>query len=392
MHHPLSDLLEHVAKDLECQKRDRIALQNQWDLLLELIETRTFQLWGTEQSLKESREFLDKIINSLADPLFVKDSNLSYHLVNDAACSLMGKDRHEIIGTTDQTMLPRGQASFIHQRDLELLRTGISCSYNLDKPFPDGTTRTLQIRKTRYINPYGEGYIVGVIRDITDQVTAQQQQSRYAQYLCGALEDERCRIARELHDLLGHALTEQSFKLRDLQRTMALQHTPVPQHLDELLHGVDTMVHIVQRLCTGLRPSLLDELGLAAAVEWLAEETTRNTGIDCRVFWSDDGSCTPDHEIELFRIVQESLNNVMKHAGAEQVTIRFRRIDAGLSLEINDNGRGFDLMSDKPRRSFGIIGMRERASALGGDLEIVSTPDRGTTVRLVIPLPGEPQP
>jgi len=144
------------------------------------------------------------------------------------------------------------------------------------------------------------------------------------------------------------------------------------------------MVATVQRLCTSLRPSLLDELGLKAAVEWLADEYTRTSGIPCSVTWHEGSRISPHIATELFRVVQESLNNIMKHAAADQVAISFMATHQLAVLEVRDNGCGFDTRAGRPRASFGIIGMQERATAIGGSLELISSIGTGTTVRLTL--------
>lgn len=367
------------------QQPDRQKLQNQWDHLQELIETRTRQLQATEQALQQSRNFLDKIINSLADPLFVKDASCAYILANDAACALAGHSREQIIGCSDELFFPPVTAAYIRARDEQILQKGGEVRYELPLQAADGSNRTLQVSKTLYIDQQGGAFIVGIIRDITEHIVAEQQKSSYARHLNSAIEQERSRLSRELHDGLGHALTEQSFLLKQLQRSLPKSRETGREIYEQLQQGTQRMVQSVQRLCSNLRPSLLDDLGLEAAVEWLLEDMHRTCGIATALSWY--GPFSPEleqHSTELFRIVQESLNNIMKHSKADQAAVLFYRTGSTTVMEISDNGCGFEVNAAASCRSFGIIGMQERAALLGGSLQVCSSPRQGTTVRLLI--------
>ncbi len=375
---------DQLTHDLKHQQRAREALQQQWDRLQNLLETRNRQLQETEQNLQKSQEFLDKIINTMADPLFVKDRNHRYVLINEGVCLLSGHQRHEIIGKDDFDLFPQAQAAEIWKHDSYVQQTGRGCSYELEYPGTDGSLRTLLIRKTLYTDQHGERFTVGIISDISDRVAVEQQKSRYAHYLTAAIEKERSRLARELHDVLGAALTEQSFGLRQLRRSISTDNTGLQSQLNQLHSGIRGMVSSLQRICTSLRPSLLDELGLAAAIEWLADDLTRTSGIACSVTWQESSRISSEAATELFRIVQESLTNIMKHAHADQVTISFTANHQIGVLEIRDNGCGFDPQAERSRNSFGIIGMQERATAIGAGLTLTSSPGTGTVVRLTL--------
>ncbi len=381
--HTPDTALHRLPKKL--QQPERQKLQSQWDHLQELIETRTRQLQATEQALQQSRNFLDKIINSLADPLFVKDASCAYILANDAACALAGRSREQIIGCSDELFFPPETAAYIRARDEQILQQGGEVRYELPLQAADGSNCTLQVSKTLYINQQGGAFIVGIIRDITEHIVAEQQKSSYARHLNSAIEQERSRLSRELHDGLGHALTEQSFLLKQLQRSLPKNRETGREIYEQLQQGTQRMVQSVQRLCSNLRPSLLDDLGLEAAVEWLLEDMHRTCGIATALSWY--GPFSPEleqHSTELFRIVQESLNNIMKHSKADQAAILFYRTGSTTVMEISDNGCGFEVNAAASGRSFGIIGMQERAALLGGSLQVCSSPRQGTTVRLLI--------
>jgi signal transduction histidine kinase len=152
---------------------------------------------------------------------------------------------------------------------------------------------------------------------------------------------------------------------------------------------VDGTIKSVRRISTELRPGILDDLGFTAALEWLANDFQEHTGISCQiVIPPKEPLLDRNHSTALFRICQEGLTNVARHAAATAVNIEMRLLDGLLSLEISDNGRGICLQELSPVKSFGIQGMRERALDLGGALDLDSAPGRGTRIKVTLPTDG----
>jgi signal transduction histidine kinase len=204
------------------------------------------------------------------------------------------------------------------------------------------------------------------------------------------LEEERRRVARELHDEMGQQLAALRMEIAVLRQSGgAAERASDGAAWGMLLGRVDGLVVSVRRIVAELRPPALDG-GLAAALDWLVSEFERQTRLDCAV---DVDACasllSPDAAAMVFRIAQESLNNVRRHAGAAKVSLHLRAADAGCELRVHDDGSGFDPSSRTA--GFGILGMEERARALGGTLTIDSRPGLGTDVRLRLPL-AEPAP
>jgi len=234
----------------------------------------------------------------------------------------------------------------------------------------------------------------GITRDITDARRAEEQvqASRAALRSLATREqdireDERTRIAREIHDSLGQALTALKLQLAAAQ-DFASQKAPVlGGRLSDTARMVDDLVKSVRRIASELRPPILDQLGLPAAVEWLAQDFTRHTGIACQV--TIDGTrpvVTPELGTALFRIVQESLTNVLRHAAATRVDIALGVKSNCVTLEIDDDGTGITEAGTTGPGSLGILGMRERAAALGGLLEVSPRSGGGTQVRAWFPV------
>jgi signal transduction histidine kinase/ligand-binding sensor domain-containing protein len=222
--------------------------------------------------------------------------------------------------------------------------------------------------------------------------TAQLEASRAALRDLGAhnaraLEDERKRVARELHDELGQQLAALRMEVA-VQRLQAGTGDPAGQGLWEgLLRRVDHLMSSMRSLVTQLRPPALDG-GLGPALRWLASEFSRDTGVDCVVDIAPDAGKLPtDIATMVFRIVQESLNNVRRHAHASRAELTLRREGNDWVLTVKDDGRGFDLST--PRSGYGLLGMEERALLVGGSLEIDSAPGKGSTVTLRVSNPTQ---
>ena len=233
----------------------------------------------------------------------------------------------------------------------------------------------------------------GIQRDVTErylnteQLAASRQQLRaLASRLQKVREEERTGVAREIHDELGQALT-------GLKLDIAWMKNRIPRddammaHCGSIIERIDQTLNAVRRIATELRPSVLDQLGLAAALEWQCQEFGARTGIDCSIEVCNEGYSIPDDlGSSAFRILQESLTNVARHADAKHVKICLALSSSLLTLEVSDDGIGFPPERFEGTKSLGLVGMRERALACGGTLSISSQPGGGTTVLLRVPL------
>ncbi len=201
-----------------------------------------------------------------------------------------------------------------------------------------------------------------------------------------AQEEERRRIARELHDGVGPALASLNLRLRTARKLLERDHHPAAEEIEELAELAQANIQDIRRLIHDLRPAALDELGLVPALrEYLARcQQERGLAIE---FTADEGERLPAPvETALFRIAQEALNNVVRHAQAHRVDVALRRDEAHVTLCITDDGQGFDPQAPQAETHVGLWSMRERVEQLGGRFEVESTPGAGTTVKAVIPL------
>jgi signal transduction histidine kinase len=200
-------------------------------------------------------------------------------------------------------------------------------------------------------------------------------------------EEERTRIAREVHDELGQALTSCKLDLSLLANKLPKNLAPLKDKAKALSGHIDATIQTVRRIATELRPGILDHLGLIAALEWQANEFQTRTGIKCDVR-SDlhEPALTADLATTFFRIFQETLTNVIRHAGATHVMVHLKEAAGRIILEVKDNGRGIPPDEIANPRSMGLLGMKERAALLGGSFNIGLIPGgKGTVVSVSIP-------
>jgi signal transduction histidine kinase len=209
--------------------------------------------------------------------------------------------------------------------------------------------------------------------------------SVYLQYV---REEERIRIAREVHDELGQSLTGLKLELTWLANRLPPKLKRLHAKTRSMAERIDETIHAIRRIATELRPGLLDTAGLLPALEWQANEFEKQTGIRCRVkaavresLWDQDLNTA------FFRIFQETLTNIIRHANASEVHVRFLDSAGHLVLEVKDNGRGISEEEIHNTKSIGLLGMRERAALLGGEVRWRGEPGKGTTVSVRIPHP-----
>ena len=247
---------------------------------------------------------------------------------------------------------------------------------------------------------HGRTVVQMVITDITERARENRELERSRRDLrrlsasmVQAREDERRRIARELHDELGQRLTALKMELSSLGTAAA--DSAKAGRIGAMLEMVDDTVATVRRIATELRPLMLDDLGLNAAIDWLADGWSRRMGVAVELHLHAADSALDDAvSIALYRMVQEALTNIARHAHATKVCIEMRRTGSELLLTVQDNGTGFDEAAMYREGSHGLMGMRERALMLGGQLAIGRSPGGGgrVSVRLPLATPAPPEP
>ncbi|MDZ4252692.1 MAG: PAS domain S-box protein [Sulfuritalea sp.] len=367
--------------------------------LLGLTTIYAFWFVARRRTVEQARLEADRRENetafaAMAEGAVITDAEGRILWVNDAFCAIYGYTRAEVIGQNPRILKSgRHDAAFYSEFWRQLIETGhwrgeVWNKRKTGEIFPE----ELSIQALR--GPDGRILrFISIFSDITerkrneDELRKQRQQlvesetrlRDLAEFLQTVREEERARIARELHDEMGQALTALRIDLGWLRSKCQPLGTPTVERVGSALGVVEHSIVSLRRISEDLRPAMLDSLGLAAAVEHHVTKFSERTGIACRLsmnreeFELDDRLATT-----VFRIVQETLTNVARHAGASEVSLRIDEVEDGIRLTIEDNGRG--IADAKDKKTFGLLGMRERVAMLGGRLEIHSRPGKGTRI------------
>jgi len=245
-----------------------------------------------------------------------------------------------------------------------------------------------------------EGHLLGavhILSDITERVrideelhNSREELRNLTAYLESVREQERTSIAREIHDELAQSLTALKMDLAWLDNKLPRDQIPLVDKMHAMSELIDSIIQTVKRISAALRPGILDDLGLVAAIEWQAEEFQNRTGINCRFIVNpDDLTVDQDRSTAIFRIFQETLTNIARHASASLVSVDLLEEAGSLLLRVIDNGIGITEEEIHDHKSFGLIGMRERVYPWGGRVDIKGISGQGTTVEVSVPLQGK---
>lgn len=333
------------------------------------------------------------ILHHIPDQAWLKDRDSRYILVNEPFLASVGLAVDAVLGRTPADVWPAGWGERFMATDREVVQSGRRLRFEEERPGPHNELRWFDTVKTPLLDAQGQVLgIVGISRDITDRKEMERnlresrtQLRELSAYLQTVREEERSRISRELHDELGQSLTAIQLGLGSLKERHG-DRTAWNETLSELQHLTGQTVKAMQLLASDLRPPVLDDLGLQAAIEWQLKDFTRRSGVPHELHLPQTPFlCDADASTALFRIVQEALTNVSRHSQATRVTVTLQAGQAGIRLSVADNGRGMDEQLAVAPSSLGLIGMRERTLMLGGRLFITSSPGSGTTVDVHLP-------
>jgi PAS domain S-box-containing protein len=379
------------------ERKDLLARATQIDLqgetvLLSMIQDVT-ERRRAERLLRESERRLAKVIEASPEAITLASVEDGVFIeVNPAGERLSGYTREEMVGRSSidvgfwpdleerrRLIADLQRDETVHGRELRLRRK-------------DGQVRDV-LASAALIDVMGRKLILFQGIDITERKNAETALREHEELLRAlsahhdsVREGERAHIAREIHDEMGQALTALKMDLSVLGLESGKSAPRVAERIRELKGQVDGIIQLVRDVATSLRPAALD-LGILAGIEWLVDEFQKRSGIPCRVRVENDQiALADDRSIVLFRILQESLTNISRHANARSVEISLRRDATHIRLDVKDDGRGFDTEAAQKKKTFGLLGIRERVIMLHGELSITSVPGEGTQVSVSIPI------
>jgi PAS domain S-box-containing protein len=350
-----------------------------------------------ENTLRDVADRYQRLVELVPNAIWVeREERIVF--VNRACVQILGAE-------SDKQLLGRSPLELIHPdfHPLVVSRRARLLEGLDSEPFAekriirlDGEVRDVEITEASF---YDEGQlcVLAVFRDVTERKRAAREleESReQLRHLSTALqavrEEEKTRIARELHDELGQALTGLKMDLAQLSSQLRPEQADALNRTESMRSLLDSTVASVRRIATELRPLMLDDLGLVPTIEWLVHDFSQRSGVAVELdLPSSDFDVGADLSTAVFRVLQESLTNVARHANASRVAVVLRGSGHDVELQVQDNGKGISPVAAGGTKTLGVLGMRERAAMLGGKLILESEPNVGTSIVMTIPRQSE---
>ena len=354
-----------------------------------------------EAALRENEQRYRTLFSHAMDGILLLDARGNIVDVNASFARMHGYTVDELL-QMNLSELDTPETLVLAAQRIARIMDGEALGFEVEHYHKDGHVLPLDVA-TSGIDIGGKLYVLAFHRDMTERKRAELDLRRSQQELRGlskaaneALEAERRRTARELHDELGQSLTALKMDLESLRAALPPQQPELAERALAMHALLDGTIAATRRIAADLRPLMLDDLGLAAALDWLTHNFSKHTGIATDLVIDDSVAQVPEPIASaLYRITQESLTNVAKYAQANRAEIRLERDGDWVQLRVRDNGRGIEPADQDKRGAFGLLGIRERVTLLGGELAISGETGRGSEVRARIPLaatealPGE---
>ncbi len=349
-----------------------------------------------EAALQKSEEKYRGILENIEEGYYEVDLAGNLIFSNKALCDILGYPESELMGMNYRNLMDKDNAKKVFQTFNQVYTTGVASKGTdwkiIKKNGEIGDIDTsVSLIKDANGNVTGFG---GMTRDVTKQKQAEielmrsrEHLRRLSQHLQSVREQERKGIARVVHDDLGQVLTAIKMELSWLNKKIPRTEKQIIQKANSTMTLVDGAIQSVRRITSELRPSLLDDLGLAAAIEWQAEDFQKRSGMDVTLTVDPPDIETNDElSIAIFRIFQEALTNIARHSQATRVKASLIKKNNIIELIVKDNGIGISTAQATDRHSFGLLGMAEQVKYHGGHLKISGIPGKGTIVNVVIPI------
>jgi PAS domain S-box-containing protein len=350
------------------------------------------------RALHDVQARVGDVIESAMDPIIAIDHQQRVVLFNKAAENVFRWSRQAVIGQPLEMLLPERFRNIHHQHVQNFGKTGVTsrrmgAAAVLTGLRANGEEFPVEASISQFSEGEQKLYTV-ILRDVTLRVQAEvalRRSKEELHELAAAAnqlrEQEQRRIARELHDELAQALTGLKMDVAWIKDKLPALPPPIADKLKAMEGLLDSTVAATRRISSDLRPMMLDDLGLVPATEWLVQNFTERTGIRCELAIASAKLELPDAQATtVYRVLQESLTNIAKHAKASSVEITLAQSNGELAISVRDNGVGFSPESPRKPNSYGLIGVRERAYLLGGKVQIESAPGKGTCVEVRLPV------
>ena len=351
-----------------------------------------------ESSLRFHEQQLELVYNTISDVVFLLDvkgeDRYRFIIVNEAFLTSTGLSLDQVQGRWVHEVIPEPSLSLVLQKYRQAIASRQKVQWEEVTHYPAGT-RTGIVSVTPVFDDEGTCIrLVGTVHDVTELKKAAEKLSRsyeetrlLAAHLQDVREDERTAIAREIHDELGQLLTALKMEVSWLRRIDTLTADQVARRVTSVNSLLDGAINTVRNISAELRPSILDDLGLVEALAWQSREFEKRYAIPVSFTTNTPEVQLPkDVATALFRVFQETLTNVARHAGAHKVDATLTLSPDDLTLQVSDDGIGFEQEQIATRRTLGLTGIRERLAAINGQFQLKTTPGHGTTVTALAPL------
>lgn len=342
---------------------------------------------------------VDQVFETAADGMRIVDKDFRVLRANDTFAELVGLPKEDIIGKKCHDVFWGEMCDTAGCPLTRVLNGDEYVEYDADKVRPDGTSIPCIVSATPFNRP--DGRIVGIVedfKDISERKRAERNLEETGErlreltaHLQSIREEERSRIAREIHDELGQVLTALSLDVRWLQKRLPDELGDLQDKTNTMSELITTTVGSVSRICSELRPAILDDVGLSAAIEWQAGEFSSRTGIACNIESAPSQiKLSEELSVAIFRIFQETLTNIVRHAQATEVEVGLRLTPQEFSMRVCDDGIGMEEAEPHKMDSFGLLGVEERVRGFGGELKVSTGCLGGACLNIVIPDPDLP--
>jgi PAS domain S-box-containing protein len=353
---------------------------------------------ASDAALESARAQVGDIVDSAMDAIVSVDESQRIVLYNPAAERVFGWPRAAVMGQPLDTLMPE-RFRRAHQRHVAQFGSTGTTSRRMGEPRvlyglrAGGEEFPIEASISQHVEG-GRKLFTVILRDVTERARADDDLRRSREELRelsaaahSIREQEQRRMAREIHDELGQSLTALKMDVAWMLGNLCAGSPSLTEKLNAMQAQLDATVAATRRISADLRPLMLDDLGLIPAAEWLAQTFSERTGIPCKLhIRPPDIELAEPHASALYRILQESLTNVARHAKASEVDVVIEQTDGVLKLSVKDDGRGFSPAEARAQKTYGLLGLRERTLLLGGDASVTSEPGRGTIVDVHIPL------